>query len=405
VIQYRYILADETANLDTTTFISAHEVLSAFSVTNRWNMISLPVRPTDRLKSALFPTLTSNAFSYMGGYHAEDTLEHGPGYWLNFPSPKDVVIAGMAVTADSLTVYGGWNIIGSLTNPTPVSNISPYGTEIRSLFFGYENGGYRRVDSIQPGKACWVKVSTDGQLTRNGLITASNKNSSKDELSGLCRLLITDNEGNGQVLYFGSTDRVRGTFDVSRYELPPRPPHGMFDARYITNMMVELLGNRGSKEIPLQISSDGYPLLLRWESNDGDIQSNLKVGRKVFSMDGSGATRVSNPSEPLTLQLSLRSDIPHDFSLGQNYPNPFNSMTIVDYSLLEPSIVTLKVYNMLGQEVQLLADNEFQTAGFKHLRFDAENLSSGLYFYRLTVSIVTGSGKRFTQVRKMVLIR
>jgi hypothetical protein len=88
---------------------------------------------------------------------------------------------------------------------------------------------------------------------------------------------------------------------------------------------------------------------------------------------------------------------PAAFTLAQNYPNPFNPSTTVRYGLPLKSQVVLIVYNTLGQEVATLARGE-REGGYHEVRFDASNLSSGVYFYRLTVG-------DFVQTRKLLLLR
>jgi len=76
------------------------------------------------------------------------------------------------------------------------------------------------------------------------------------------------------------------------------------------------------------------------------------------------------------------SEIPESLQLNQNYPNPFNPTTKIDFALPEASQVSLTVYNMLGQQVATLEDG-FLSAGQHSVSFDASDLSSGIYLYRL----------------------
>ena len=85
------------------------------------------------------------------------------------------------------------------------------------------------------------------------------------------------------------------------------------------------------------------------------------------------------------------------YSLSQNYPNPFNPTTQIDYSVKQNGFVTLKVYNILGQEVQTLFSGQ-QTAGLHTAKLDGTNLASGVYIYRMQAGSVSIS-------KKMVLLK
>jgi len=91
------------------------------------------------------------------------------------------------------------------------------------------------------------------------------------------------------------------------------------------------------------------------------------------------------------------SNIPEDFYLSQNYPNPFNPGTKIKFSIPHSGIVSLKVYDILGNEVANLIDEE-KPAGEYEVEFYAKELSSGIYFYTLR----TGA---FIQTKKMILIK
>ena len=149
-----------------------------YSVADKWNMISIPVTVSDRRKTALFSDAASNAFAYGNGYEMCDTLENGIGYWLKFSNSGNVGVNGTAITIDTINVRQGWNMIGSISHPVPTHTIGSIpGDLIVSDFFGYENG-YRSVDTVEPGKGYWVKVSENGKLilaSPPSMVNASNR--------------------------------------------------------------------------------------------------------------------------------------------------------------------------------------------------------------------------------------
>jgi len=89
--------------------------------------------------------------------------------------------------------------------------------------------------------------------------------------------------------------------------------------------------------------------------------------------------------------------LPGKFQLEQNYPNPFNPSTIIRYGLPKTTNVKLEVFDITGQIIEKLVDEE-QPAGYYEINFNAQQLASGMYFYR----IQAGS---FNQVKKMILIK
>lgn len=90
-------------------------------------------------------------------------------------------------------------------------------------------------------------------------------------------------------------------------------------------------------------------------------------------------------------------NLPTEYSLGQNFPNPFNPSTTIKYAVPKSSFVNIKIYDMTGQEVASLV-NEVKEAGIYEIKFDAHNLASGVYIYRMIA-------ENFTSVKKLNLLK
>ncbi|MBK9097684.1 MAG: T9SS type A sorting domain-containing protein [bacterium] len=104
----------------------------------------------------------------------------------------------------------------------------------------------------------------------------------------------------------------------------------------------------------------------------------------------------------LLSDVEVQSNIPAEFKLEQNYPNPFNPSTVISYQLPVSSNVTLKVYDVLGDEIATLVD-EYKTAGKYEIEFNSRsgnvrNLPSSVYFYQLKAG-------DFVETKKMILLK
>jgi hypothetical protein len=127
-----------------------------------------------------------------------------------------------------------------------------------------------------------------------------------------------------------------------------------------------------------------------------------------FDLDGRTDIAITSTSDSLYVLYNLGGgtvgiqeeeiiETPTTFSLAQNFPNPFNPTTTIQFSLPQAGDVSLKIYNLLGEEVKTLVD-EYRQAGKHSAQFNANNLASGIYFYR----IQAGS---FVETKKMILLR
>jgi len=126
--------------------------------------------------------------------------------------------------------------------------------------------------------------------------------------------------------------------------------------------------------------------------------ANLNAGTysyRLKQIDYDGTFEYSDPVEVEIL-------VPDVYSLHQNYPNPFNPSTKITFTIAANALVTLKVFDVLGQEVMTLINQDL-TAGVHTYDFDAAGFNSGVYFYRIEANGIDGTN--FTNVKKMILLK
>lgn len=119
---------------------------------------------------------------------------------------------------------------------------------------------------------------------------------------------------------------------------------------------------------------------------------------QAFLVDGTTCALVVIGIRPIS------SEVPDNFALYQNYPNPFNPTTKIKFAVPKTGYVNISVFDVLGNEVDQPVNQTLQ-AGVYETDFDASNLASGVYFYRMSVSEQTGSPERYIKTMKMLLVK
>lgn len=146
---------------------------------------------------------------------------------------------------------------------------------------------------------------------------------------------------------------------------------------------------------PIAIRDEG--LVISQVLLNGQTYSNYNNITRVLNLPAGTGGHFEVTYEPIIVNLAHEDFSQKGFELMQNYPNPFNPATVISYQLPVGSDVTLKVYDVLGNEVAILFD-DYKPVGKYEVEFRASSLTSGVYFYRLQAG-------NFMQTKKMVLLR
>ena len=315
----------------------------------------------------------------------------------------------------SAPVSAGWNLVGSISDPIPVSTnlcLFPAGNAFTSQFFTYKNG-YVRVDSIIPGIGLWVKVQSAGSILMNSSPIQCDAPSAISE-DGLDHFIITDSQGKKQDLYVANLDLdpSLGQTDLS---MPPPFPEAGFDARFEDGEFIKPVSpDSGIVQLVINVEAQAYPVTVNWELNPANgIEYSITSegmgkqpsGQHLSRAGSTTMTTLSGGKLRLGVQASHsgQQTIPKAYVLAQNYPNPFNPTTEIRFGLPDAGTVSLVVYDVLGRKVAELA-NGYHAAGYHNATWNAVGAASGVYFARFSVTSTAGA-VAYTKVNKLMLIR
>ena len=368
-------------------------------VKNGWNLVSVPGINSDGQGVNIWwpgKNSESNVYRLMGNiYEPVITTTPGEGYWMKhlgdniYNTGDEWPASGIQrVSNDPINVSQGWNIIGGYEKLVQASQISttPPGL-ISGPIYSYSNQ-YQIATTIEPGRGYLVKLNGPGQINFTSGLIKENGQEEDYFKNDWGKIIFTDDSKGNYSLYL-----VNEEIDLNLYELPPVPPKNGYDIRFASGRIAENI-NDGVQSI--MMSGIDYPIRVRVENMSITLQDDLdqKIHAKLESGD---EIIITNESINKLLVQFSNSVTLNEFSLSQNYPNPFNPSTKIKFAIPQESNVELNIYNVLGELVVTLV-NKHLNSGYHEYEFNASNLSSGIYIYRIKAG-------NFVETKKMLLLK
>jgi hypothetical protein len=359
-----------------------------FQLRSGWNLVSYPVSKNQLSVFDVLPLISSGPFIYRPtqGYAYEDTLTNMLGWWVKVNNSYEINLNGKIIEDTVVTVQNGWNLIGSNSRTTNTSSIYSQPTGIiQSLFWGYDSTGYYSANQIKYGKGYWVKVNQNGNIILpkdSGVLKKDNN------LELMNAGFEISSNGTQRLLWI-----VEGN-DLRKYEAPPLPPTEDIEVRFNGELYAESDANSSYQ---INITNGKYPIQLKSliEGEEFEVIGNV-TQKNYGKLTKNNFVKIDDAKDvALTLH---KVTIPIDYYLSQNYPNPFNPSTKIKFGLPKDQKVKVIIYDILGQEVERLVNNEQLKAGHYTIEWNAAKYASGVYI----LNIEAGN---FNSVKKMMLLK
>ncbi len=393
-----------------------------------WNTISSPLQPVNPAMEEVFDGINENIVivkNHNGSVYlptqgindiGEWNYQHG--YQLYVDGDHILTLTGRSSCSESNPVQlsQGWNILSYLnTTPMNVSQaLSPISDKIKIVVNNaahvyWPEYDINTVGDMIPGQGYKIKIKEDIQFSYpscdvsapNKIIsgdTQSTKISEQAEIRPERYTIDFPNTGDHAIFLVQSSDFDDGD-EVGVWsnndELVGSGVAQNGKALVSVWGKNPVLSNDGNS--PGAISGETLRLTLWSTGQQGEFPlSTTQVDRMSGSQQSEPVLRYRSNAVQV-IDAERLHNTPEQFALEQNYPNPFNPTTVIRYGIPDPSQVRLEIYNALGQRIKVLVDDE-QQAGHHQVVFNAGNIASGVYFYRLQAG-------RHTEMKRMVLVR
>ena len=419
-----------------------------------WNLMSIPLNPVSNLASDVLAGIPSYLlYKYASGtYQSSTTIDPAVGYWLGIETADTVNLTGTPLLTDQTkTLAGGWNLIASpFAGGSPKSNLriiqgsTTYTIDeavtanlVQANIYKYNNTttpGYATVTSLDAWNGHWFfTLASDLSVKYVYALSDASEPKVIPEIevtpsNWFVNILSEMNGIKDNYLQFGTNELATDGFDnkFDNVKAPIAPAANAiesyffqtgwtnFATRFATNIQAPLQNGVNKSwsfrvyakqagtfkiswldivnQIPQEIRNS-YNFVLRGPGISSGINMLVQTSYE-FNVTAGGTYSFIINSTPTGIEDDLMN---LSFNLGQNYPNPFNPSTMINFSIKEAGLVTLKIYDILGNEVSTLV-NDVKQPGRYDVRFEASNLPSGTYFYKLV------QGKN-SEIKKLMLLK
>lgn len=336
---------------------------------------SEPINADDKIAVRFTPTFDGNIAGLF--FHPSTTLGlTSPLYaeiWSNNSGLPNVKLGNTVSFDQNKILKFSWNYIDMTGSGVNVSSGNDYHAVLyfssgTTTNFRFENISIDNRSSINTGSG-WIVYTNDFRIRP---IIAKDISALPIELTNFTVQVQTDNY-SAHLCWKTFTEKNSFGFEVERRE--------SFEINSLKDKWanIDFIKSCGNSTSPRD-----YTYIDKSISKAGKYYYRLKM------VDNDGSFKYSEEAE-------ADFSVPSKFNLSQNFPNPFNPKTIINFELASSVVVSLKIYDILGNELETLINKE-TAAGKYSVEFDGSKLSNGIYFYKLITP-------DFTNIKKMVLLK
>ncbi len=368
-----------------------------------WNLLSLPVKPTDARPTVVYPDgLSQPYYFYTDGWQASnDPIVPGKAFFMKFTEVLNNNYSGSVINeigknyGNYVRVTSGWNAVGSLSYPTSTEGISfeeyVSTADMPDLNFtraysvwGYRpNRGFHEVNELTPGLGYFIKVgsytqssaSVEGYYklvrTYNKSFLDNSNNAKQNVYNASTMINVRDNAQNESVVYISNNKEV----NAEQYEMPPVIGN-VFDVRFTNNGNLD-----NSDNSIIKLNGIDYPVSISMANADADYFFYDAISGELL---GSISRNSNQNVEIAGTNANAVKVVKGNFEVNV-YPNPVTTTSTVNYTVPAEGNVTIKLYDAIGNEVSTIV-NANQKAGSASAELNVSNLTTGTYLVKINAN-------------------